>query len=213
MVGDGLVGEPQFLCPLDARLLQQKRRYPLVQALPHDLLDEPHDLRKAGGHQFVGVVGHRRRLLHDPPVYLRRDDPEVRVLLCLNGHLKLDGPHDAGGGEQAHIHIEQPVEGDLTPLLREHIGPQLSGLDQKQAGTVHAPVVEHRPLFYRPGDQTVQQAVLLLFCQFIPYREHGLKLHRAASLPCSRPVYCDAWYLSNQSEQDAEKTGLPARFG
>lgn len=62
---------------------------------------------------------------------------------------------------QAHIHVKQPVEGDLPPLLRENIGPQLSGLDQKQSGAVHAPVVEHRPLFYASGDETAQQAVLL----------------------------------------------------
>ena len=50
MVGDVLVGELQLTGPLDGGLLQQKGGQALVQALPHDLLHQPHDFGEPAGH-------------------------------------------------------------------------------------------------------------------------------------------------------------------
>ena len=55
--------------------LQQKRGQPLVKALPHDLLHEPHDLGEPGGHDLIGKIGYRGGFLHDALIYFCRDDP------------------------------------------------------------------------------------------------------------------------------------------
>ena len=162
MIGNGLMGDLQHAAPLDGSLLQQKGRHPLVQALPHDLLHQPHDLGEPAGHQLVGVVGHRRRRLHDVLVDLRGNDPEVRVLLRLDGDLKLDGAHDAGRREQAQIPVEQAVNGDLPPLVREDIGPELPRLHQEESGAVHVPVVQDRPLLHGSEIQIAADPVLLV---------------------------------------------------
>ena len=90
-----------------------------------------------------------------------RDDPQAGILLRFNGHIELNGAHDAGGRKQAHIPVEQPVKGNLPPLVGEDIGPQLAVLYQQQAGTVHAPVVDHGPFFDLPINQAVQHTVFL----------------------------------------------------
>ena len=161
MVGDGLVGDGQPVRALNGGLLQQKGGNPLVHAPPHHLLHKPHDLREAPGHELVGVVGQGGGLLHQLPVDLRRDDPEVRVLLRRDGHVELNAPHDAGGGEQADVPVKQPVDGDLPALLREDVGPELPGPYHQQPGAVRAAVVEQGSLFHGPLAEAAQDPLLL----------------------------------------------------
>lgn len=101
--------------PFDRHFLQQECGYTLVETLPHDLLHEPHDIGEARGHQFVGIVGNRRRSFHDALINFGRYYPKVSVLFRLNGHFELNGTHDTGGGKQAHIPVKQTVDGDLAP--------------------------------------------------------------------------------------------------
>ena len=117
VVGDGLVGDIQPAGTLNHRFFQEKGGHPPVHTLPHDLLHEPHDLGKPGGHDLVGVVGGGGGLLQEPPVKLRGNHPERRVLLRLNGDVKLCAPQDAGGGKQADIPVKQAVDSNLPALV------------------------------------------------------------------------------------------------
>ena len=163
--------------PLYGGFLQQKRGQAPVQALPHDLLDQPHHIGKPGRHQLVGEVGRRCGFLHDPAVHFRGDDPELGVLFRFDRHLKLGRAHHAGGGKQADIPVEQPVEGDLPPFVRKDEGAQLAGLYHQQAGAVHAAVVEHGPFLYAPGHGRAAQAALLGGGEFVPDRKISFKRH------------------------------------
>ena len=182
MVGNGLVGDFQLIRPLNGRLLQQEGRQPFVQALPHDLLHQPHDLGESAGHQLIGVVGHGGGLLHEALIDLRGDDPELGVLLRLNGHLELDGAHHAGGGKEAHIPVKQAVEGDLPPLVREDIGPELARFHQEQPGAVHVPVVQNRPPGRAAERRAVLKPVLLVLIQLIPDGKIIRKVHPVSLL-------------------------------
>ena len=103
------------------------------------------------------------------PIDIRGNNPQLRILFRRDGHIKLDGTQDAGGGKQADIPVEQPVEGDLPPLFGEDEGPKLAGFDQQQAGTVRAAVVEQGPLFHASADQAGGNRLLLLGRHVVPY--------------------------------------------
>ena len=91
VIGNGLMGDFQMTGPFDRHFLQQECGYTLVETLPHDLLHEPHDIGEARGHQFVGIVGNRRRSFHDALINFGRYYPKVSVLFRLNGHFELNG--------------------------------------------------------------------------------------------------------------------------
>lgn len=161
MVRNGFMGDPEGMGVLDGGFLQQKTCHPLVKALPHNLLDQPHHVGEAGGHQLVGVVGQRSGFLHNALIDFRRDDPQVGILLRFNDDVKLDRPHHAGGGEQADVPVKQPVNGDLPALVREDVRAELAGSDQKQPRAVRASVVEHSAPGDFFGSQAAQDPVLL----------------------------------------------------
>ena len=167
---------------LDRGLLQQKGGQPLVQAFPHGLLHQPHDVGKPAGHQLVGVVGHRGGLLHQALVDLCGDHPKFRVFLRRDRHLKLDGTHHAGGGKKAHIPVKQAVDGDLPALLRLDIGPELPPADEQQPGAIHIAVVQDLPLGHGAEQQAARKPLLLVLVQLAPNGKMILKCHTASLL-------------------------------
>ena len=130
MVGDLFVGNLQDIGFFQAAFLYEKVGQTLVEALPHDLFHQPHDFGEPGGHQLVGVAGYGDGGFHQLPVDLRRDDPDLGVLFCLDGQIKLQTVQHTGGGKQADIHLKETVEGNLPSFVRDNIGPKLSGADQ-----------------------------------------------------------------------------------
>ena len=146
--GDLLVGDLQGGGLLDPGFLHQKARQSLVEALPHDLLHEPHDLGEVVGDEGVGVIGEGQALVHEVLVQTRGDDPDLRVLLRLDEHVEHHVGHDAGRGKQADIHIKEPADGDLPALLVEQVRPELAGLHQDHALALGAAIVDHGA----PGD-------------------------------------------------------------
>ena len=177
MVGDGLVGDFQCTASLDGGLFQEERRQAPVQALPHDLFHQPHHIRKAGGHQLIGIICRRCGFFQDAFVHLGGHHPEFRVLFRRDRHVELDGAQHAGGREQAHIQFEQAVERDLAAFVRQDVDPKLPGFDQEQAGTIHASVVDDGPLFDAVAYQAAKDAGLLFCVQLIPYGKAALKFH------------------------------------
>ena len=205
------MGEPQLSAALNCGLLQEERRDALIEALPQNLLDEPHHIGKSGGHELVGIVCHRRGLLHQAPVDLRGNDPELRVLFRLDDHLKLNGAYHAGGGEKAHVPVKQPVEGDLPPLLRKNVGPQLPGFHQQQPRAVHIAIVHEGPLSHGPGHDRVQDPALLRGGKPAPHRKAARKIHR--SLPPLRQYPYYLLYRGSLSKstrrEERERKGAP----
>ena len=53
--------------------------------------------------------------------------------------------------KQTYVHIKQPVKSDLTPLIGENIGAELTGLNQEQTGAIVASVMEKRSFWDLPG--------------------------------------------------------------
>ncbi|MPM27771.1 hypothetical protein SDC9_74285 [bioreactor metagenome] len=120
MSGNFVVRNTQHVAAVQRALCQEKFRKALVKALPHNLLHQPHHLGKPGGHQLIGVIRHSKRTVGKPFVYVRGNYPQLRVLLRLHGNVKLNVLHNAGGGKQAHVPLEQAVDGDLLPLVGEN---------------------------------------------------------------------------------------------
>lgn len=116
MPGDHFVGDFQRVAAFQSAFLQKEGCKALVKALPEHLLHEPHDLRQAAGHDLAGIVGKGSGVLHDPLVNLGRYDQKIGVLFRFDGEFKLNAGHHAGGGEQADIHVEKTVDGDLPAL-------------------------------------------------------------------------------------------------
>ena len=110
-------------------------------------------------------------------VNVRRDDPELRLLLGLHRHLELDGAHDARGGKEADVAVKQAVNRDLPALLREDKRPQLAGPHKKQAGAVRVPIVQDLAFFDLAGGKAVLQPPLLICVQLVPDGEKILNSH------------------------------------
>ena len=77
VVANDLMGGLQFVRAFDGCFLQQESRQTLVNALPHDLLDKPHDVGKPCRHDFVGKVGQRCRFIHELLVGISRNHPFI----------------------------------------------------------------------------------------------------------------------------------------
>ena len=183
MLGDGVVGEGQRVRPGQAALLHQKGRKAAVQVLIKDLVQQPHHVGKPAGDELGGEVRHRGRLAHQLLVHRRGDAPEHRVLLGLHRDVELQAVQHAVGAHQAHVPAEQPVEGDLPPVLREREAPQLAAHQHQQAHTVGGAVVDDFALFHMLQRGGAFQLRLLLARQLLPEGQIFPKLH-AACLPC-----------------------------
>ena len=64
-----VMGDFEFLPTGELALFREKRRQTGIHPLVHHLVEQPHHIRKALGHQFVGEVGHRRGLLHHGAIW------------------------------------------------------------------------------------------------------------------------------------------------
>ena len=109
VIGDPFVGDPKGSGSFQGTLFQQKSGQTFVQALPHDLLHQPHDLRKTAADQLIGEIGYGSGLLHKFLEDAGWDNPHLAVLLRSDHYFKLDIGHDTGGGKQAHIPVKQTV--------------------------------------------------------------------------------------------------------
>ena len=167
------MGQPQGGGPFNDGFFQQKGSQALVKALPQDLLNEPHHLGKPCRHNLVGKVRQWRGGFHDPLVDFGGNHPERGILFRLDGDVKLDGPHHAGGGEQAQVALEKPVQGYLPPLGGQHKGPELAALHQQKPGAVRIAAVHNLPLAYLSEEGAAAQGCLLLCRELTPHGEKG----------------------------------------
>ena len=167
MAGDLFMGDLKGIRLLQDAFLQKEARQPFIEALPHHLVHEPHDIRKPGCHDLAGIVGHHGRPLHQPLIKIRRDDPELRVLLRRDEHVKLETAHDAGSRKQADIPLKQPVQSDLPPLFGDHMGPELAGGDHQQAGAYAVSAMEKRAFWNPPLHRRIIEPFLVCFVQLV----------------------------------------------
>ena len=177
MVGNLLVGNFQFPGFFQLRLLQQEGSQPLVNALPHDLLHEPHQLGEITAEQIAGIVRNRQRFIHQIFEHAGRNTPEFGVLFRLNHHIKLHIRHDTGRTQQTDIVLGQAADGDLSAILRQDVGAQLTTAHHHKAQAVGAAVVNMGILFDLPELNDTGDSLLLLCRQFIPKRKIFCKFH------------------------------------
>ena len=69
------------------------------------------------------------------------------------------------------IAFKQPVDGDLTPILRQDKGPKLTATDKEKSGAVRIAIVNHIALVHPSAENTARKNSLLLNRQTIPYRK------------------------------------------
>ena len=135
------------------------------------MLHGPHDVGEALAGGLVEEELHLRVSLGEGGQGGHRQGDHLGVLHGLDEHVKDDGVHQAGGGHDASVAPLHPVEGDLPPLLREKVGPELAGEDQHDPLTVLVGPVGDGSLGNGRGDGGVQEQLLLLGGEALPEGE------------------------------------------
>src|SRR5699024_4078918 len=87
------------------------------------------------------------------------------------------------GGHKADVPLKKAVEGDLPALVREGVGPQLSRVDEKQAGALVHTTMENAALGKGTEDRSLGKLLLLTGSQLVPYGEKLRNLSHEYSLP------------------------------
>ena len=113
MVGDFFMGDLQRLSPLQGAFLQKEGSQAFVEALPHDLLHQPHHIGEPAADELVCIIGNHSGFFHQILEQAGGKDPHFGILFCFDDHFELNIGHDAGGREQADIVVKEPVQRDL----------------------------------------------------------------------------------------------------
>ena len=123
---DHLMREPKLLRIIQPALFQEESSQTRVQPFIENLVEQPHHIGKARGHQFVRIIRHRGGLQHQRLIRLCGDVQHLALPFGGNRDIKLDAVHHAGGGKQAHIALQQAVKRDLPTFVGDDIGAQLA---------------------------------------------------------------------------------------
>ena len=169
MAGNDLMGDPQIHRVLQRTFLQKERGQPLIEALPHDLLHEPHDIGEPGCHEVIDIVCHNSGVFHQMFIDMRRNDPEFRLLFCGNSDIKLNTIHHAGGGKQTGVHFKQTVDRHFPALFGIDIGPQLTGTNNQKSHAQLRAIMKQCSSRNLTLDCCLGEQLLLTGRQFIIY--------------------------------------------
>lgn len=81
---NSIMSNLQRIVLCQSAFLQQKRGKPFVNAFPHDLFDQLHDLGETRGHDLIDVICNDEGLLHQLFEHFCRNDIEFRILFRFN---------------------------------------------------------------------------------------------------------------------------------
>ena len=124
-------------------------------------------------------------LVHEILIQAGRDHEDLRVLFCLDENVEHHVGHDAGGGEQADVHLEEPADGDLPALVAEQVGPELAAFHQDHALALGAAVVDDGAALDLLQLGHIRKPLLLLPGQLVPNGKILGKFHCASLLGTS----------------------------
>ena len=143
MVGYFFVGDAEHQAAAQVAFFQQKRCQAPVEAFPHYLLHQPHNVGEAAGYQLICIACHGQTFFHQIFEQAGGQNGQLAVFFCLDDNVKLHVGHNAGRRKQAYIPLEQAIQGDLSALTGQCVHTHLTRVYEQQTQAFAATVVEH----------------------------------------------------------------------